>query len=130
MYRTTDKYGNISGLIENVSLKLRFRTKFYNEDSDKNTIVPLIVNDIKEYIEKLDSLDDIHFPNITTMIENNYSEYIIYFEFLNCNSDIDATNQHIITDENLEMLKVVPEFLNIDTDDYTSAADIEIEVVS
>jgi len=130
MYKTTNPIdGTTQGVIDNVSLSLTFRTKFYNEESDKNNIIPLIINDIKDYIEKLEDLEDIHFPNLTTEIENNYSEYLIYFEFVGFNGN-DANYQHIITDENMEMLTVVPEFLNVATDDYTGEAVIDIRIVT
>ena len=87
-----------------------------------------IKDDIKTYLEKLDSLDDIHFPNITTEIEKEFGEFIIYFEFVSFNI-YDANHQHIITNENMEMLTVVPEFLHIDTDDYNGLPYINIRVV-
>lgn len=129
MYHITNSDGEISDLINNVSLTMTFRTKFYNEDSDKETIIPLIKDDIKNYIEDLEDLDDIHFPNLTTEIESKYKEYVIYFEYVAFNI-YDANYQHIITNENMEMLTVVPEFLNTDTDDYTGSPRININVIS
>lgn len=129
MYHITDYDGNISGLINNVALNITFRTKFYNEDSDRDSILPLIKNDIKSYLENLEDLDDIHFPNLTTEIETKYKEYVIFFEYITFNI-YDANYQHIITDENMEMLTVVPEFLNVDTDDYTGLPRININVIS
>lgn len=129
MYHITDLEGNISDLIDNVSLTMTFRTKFYNENSDRDSILPLIKNDIKAYIEDLEDLSDLHFPNLTTEIESKYSDYIIYFEFMSFNS-YDANHQHIITNENMELLTVVPEFLSVDNDDYTGLPRIDINVVS
>lgn len=129
MYHITNSDGEVSDLINNVALTMTFRTKFYNEDSDKETIIPLIKDDIKNYIEDLEDLDDIHFPNLTTEIESKYKEYIIYFEYVAFNV-YDANYQHIITNENMEMLTVVPEFLNTDTDDYTGLPRININVIS
>lgn len=130
MYHITNyEDGIISSLIDNVALTLTFRAKFYNEKTDKESIIPLIKDDIKNYIEKLDSLEDIHFPNLTTEIETKYGEYLIYFEYMEFNS-YDANHQHIITNENMETLTVVPEFLNVDTDDYTGLPRIEIRIVT
>ena len=130
MYHITDYIdGTISDLIDNVALNLTFRAKFYNEKSDKESIIPLIKDDIKNYIENLEDLEDIHFPNLTTEIETKYGEYLIYFEYVEFNI-YDANHQHIITDENMEMLTVVPEFLNVDTDDYTGLPRIEIRIVT
>ncbi len=128
MYHLTNSDGEVDDVINNVTLTLSFRTKMYNENSDENSIIPLIKNDLKDYIENLENLDDIHFPNITTEIENKYSEHLVYFEFLGFNG-YDANKQHIITDEDMEMLTVVPEFLNIDIDDYTGLPKIDIQVV-
>lgn len=130
MYHITNETdGTISNLIDNVALNLTFRAKFYNENSDKDSIIPLIKDDIKNYIEELEDLNDIHFPNLTTEIETKYSEYLIFFEYVEFNI-YDANYQHIITDENMEMLTVVPEFLNVDTDDYTGLPRIEIRIVT
>ena len=129
MYRLTDDDGDVTDLIDNVALTMTFRAKFYNEDSDAASMIDPIKNTIKEYLEKLDQLDDIHFPNITTLVESEYSEYLIYFEFVSFNV-YDATNQHIITVENLEMLSMVPEFLHVDTNDWNGKPYINIRIVT
>ena len=128
MYHLIDYAGNTGELIDNVALSVTFRTKFYNEDNDAASIIPQIKNDIKAYMENIEELNDLHFPNLTTEIENKYGEYIIYFEYVGFNK-YNATEQHIITDENMEMLTVVPEFLNINVDDSTGLPYINIEVV-
>lgn len=127
MYHITDDDGDVTDLIDDVALTVTFRTKFYNND-DAPQITQQIKDYIKTYLEKLDSLDDIHFPNITTEIEKEFGEFIIYFEFVSFNI-YDANHQHIITNENMEMLTVVPEFLHIDTDDYNGLPYINIRVV-
>ena len=130
MYHLTDDDGDAtSELIDNVALTMTFRAKFYNEDSDAEGIMSNIKDSIKSYIEKLDQLDDIHFPNITTMVETEFAEYLVYFEFVSFNI-YDATNQHIVSTENMEMLSMVPEFLHIDTNDYTDKPYINIRIVS
>lgn len=129
MYRLTDDDGNVTDLIDNVALTMTFRAKFYNEDTDAASMVDPIKNTIKEYLEKLDQLDDIHFPNITTLVESEYSEYLIYFEFVSFNI-YDATTQHIITVEDMEMLSMVPEFLHVDTNDWNGKPYINIRIVT
>ena len=129
MYHVTDRDGNTGELIDNVSLSMNFRTKFYNEDNDKETIIPQIKNEIKAYMENIEDLDDLHIPNLTTEIENKFSEYIIYFEYVSFNI-YDANYQHIVTDENMEMLTVVPEFLNINVDDISGLPFINISIVT
>lgn len=130
MYHLTDDDGDATTeLIDNVALTMTFRAKFYNEDSDAASIITNIKDSIKGYLEKLDQLDDIHFPNITTMIESEFAEYLIYFEFVSFNI-YDAINQHIISTENMEMLSMVPEFLHVDTDDLDGTPYINIRVVT
>lgn len=130
MYHLTDDDGDVTPeLIDNVALTMTFRAKFYNEDSDALSIIDNIKDSIKDYLEKLDQLDDIHFPNITTMIETEFAEYLIYFEFVSFNI-YDAINQHIVSVEDMEMLSMVPEFLHVDTNDLNGLPYINIRVVS
>lgn len=129
MYYLTDDDGDVTELIDNVALTMTFRAKFYNEDTDAASMIDPIKNTIKDYLENLDELDDIHFPNITTLIESEYSEYLIYFEFVSFNI-YDANTQHIITNENMEMLSMVPEFLHVDTNDWNGKPYINIRIVT
>lgn len=130
MYHLTDDDGDVTPeLIDNVALTMTFRAKFYNEDSDALSIIDEIKDSIKDYLENLDQLDDIHFPNITTMIETKFAEYLIYFEFVSFNI-YDAINQHIVSVEDMEMLSMVPEFLHVDTNDLNGLPYINIRIVS
>ena len=129
MYHLTDDDGDVTDLIDNVALTMTFRAKFYNEDSDAESIIVKIKDSIKDYLENLDQLDDIHFPNITTKIETEFAEYLIYFEFVSFNV-YDATTQHIITVEDMEMLSMVPEFLHVDTNDLNGLPYINIRLVT
>lgn len=129
MYFTTIGGMRSDEPIDNVALTLTFRTKFYNEDNDAATIIPQIKDTIKTYLENIEELNDIHFPNLTTEIESKFSQYIVFFEYVSFNK-YDATMQHIITDENMEMLNLVPEFLNVNTDDTAGTSFINIEIVS
>jgi hypothetical protein len=130
MYHLTDDDGDVtSEYIDNVALTMTFRAKFYNEDSDAWSLKDNIKDTIKDYLEDLDQLDDIHFPNITTMIETEYAEYLIYFEYVSFNI-YDAVNQHIVSVEDMEMLSMVPEFLHVDTNDLTGLPYINIRIVT
>ena len=129
MYHLTDDDGAVGELIDNVALTMTFRAKFYNESNDAAGIKDEIVDAIKEYLEQLDELDDIHFPNITTMIETKFSEYLIYFEFVSFNI-YDALSQHVVCIEDMEMLSMVPEFLHVDTNDYSGLPYINIRLVT
>lgn len=130
MYHLTDDDGDVTTeLIDNVALTMTFRAKFYNEDSDADSVTQQIKDTIKNYLEQLDQLDDIHFPNITTLVESEFSEFLIYFEFVSFNI-YDANYQHIITNENMEMLSTVPEFLHVDTNDVSGLPYINIRIVT
>jgi hypothetical protein len=129
IYYTTNKGLKGDEPIDNVSLSITFRTKFYNEDNDKTSIIPQIKDKIKEYIEDITELNNLHFPNLTTEIESKFSQYIMYFEYVGFNI-YDANKQHIITDANMESLATVPEFLNVNIDDITGLPFINIEIVS
>lgn len=129
MYHLTDDDGDVTELIDNVALTMTFRAKFYNEDSDAWSIKDNIKDAIKDYLENLDQLDDVHFPNITTMIETKFAEYLIYFEFVSFNI-YDAVNQHIVSVEDMEMLSMVPEFLHVDTNDLNGLPYINIRIVT
>jgi hypothetical protein len=129
MYRLTDDDGDVTDLIDNVALTITFRAKFYNEDTDAASMIDPIKNTIKDYLENLDQLDDIHFPNVTTLIESQYSEYLIYFEFVSFNI-YNATTQHIISVEDQDMLSMVPEFLHVDTNDWNGKPYINIRIVT
>lgn len=129
MYKVTDK-GLPDRLIDRVNLTLNFRTEMYS-NSDRS-IVNQIKNDIKEYVEDIQQLKDLHMPNLITQITQKYKDHLVYFEFLGFSNGIvqwGSDYQHIITDESLDMLTVVPEFLNVNFNDETGEPDINIDVV-
>ena len=70
-----------------------------------------IVYDIKEYIEDINSINELHIPNIITLITNSYREQLIYFEFLGLNK-YGVSCQHLYLDET-PYTEITPEFLNI-----------------
>lgn len=112
--------------INKVNLTLRFKLKL-RANYDIN-ILTYIINDIKEYIEDINEISDIHISNIVSTIENTYSESIVFFEFVDMNG-YGLTAQHIYNlDVNSTNNSVVPEFININTlDDDTP--DITIIII-
>lgn len=129
MYRVTEK-GLPDRLIDRVNLTLNFRTQMYS-NSDR-TIINQITNDIKEYVEDIEQLLDLHMPNLITMITQKYKDYLVYFEFLGFSNGVNQWGpnyQHILTYESMERLTVVPEFLNVNFNDETGEPDINIDVV-
>lgn len=122
------KLSNISRLanyIDNVALSMRFALQA--ETSGDKYIGTNISRDIKDFIEDINEVNELHIPNIITLITNNYREQLVYFEFLGVN-EYDASCQHLYLDANTE-IDICPEFLNIATkDDGADTPDISITV--
>lgn len=115
--------------INKVNLSLYFRVKLV-ADNDSYT-KGNIVQEIKDYIEDLNDLSELHIPNLVTQITTNYKEQITYFEYLGFN-DYGADVQHIYKlDDSKIPIHVAPEFLNVNNvleKDGTTAPDINIYV--
>ena len=97
--------------IDRVNLTFYFRVKLLvsGDSYTKNRII----KEIKEYIENLADISDLHIPNLITQITTNYKEQVTYFEYLGFNKygpDI----QHIYKEaDNKINIHDAPEFLNI-----------------
>lgn len=112
--------------IDNVALSLKFRVKFVNKSD--SYLTTSMISDIKEYIEDITNISDMHIPNIITMITNKYREYIVYFEFLEMNG-MGPGVQHIYNQiSSYNALQDVPEFLNVVTD-TDGNPDIQIVII-
>ena len=97
--------------IDRVDLTFNFRVKLV-ADNDSYT-KDNIINEIKDYIEDLDDLSDLHIPNLITQITTNYKEQVSYFEYLGFN-DYGPDVQHLYRLDDSEIpIHVCPEFLNI-----------------
>lgn len=111
--------------IDNVALTMKFALEA--QTSADKYISDDIINDIKEYVEDINEINELHIPNIITLITNNYREQLVYFEFLDVNN-YGAACQHLYLDEKIEA-DICPEFLNIATKpDNNNEADITIAV--
>lgn len=99
--------------INNVALTMKFSLEA--QTSADKTISNYIKRDVKEYIEDINEINELHIPNIITLITNSYREQLVYFEFFDVN-DYGAACQHLYLEDNIEADKC-PEFLNIETDD-------------
>lgn len=129
MYKLTEN-GLPDQYIDRVNLTLNFRTQLYS-NTDRS-IIDSIKNEIKEYIEDIQTLGNLHMPNLVSIIIQNYKDHLIYFEFLGFSNGIhqwDENYQHIITTESMDMLTVVPEFLNVNFNDETGEPDINIDII-
>ena len=97
--------------IDRVDLSFYFRIKLV-ADNDSYT-KSNIIQEIKDYIEDLDDIGDLHIPNLITQITNNYKEQISYFEYLGFNN-YGPDVQHLYKlDDNEIPIHTPPEFLNV-----------------
>lgn len=93
----------------NTSLVFRLRlTSNYDTNITNN-----ITEDIKAYIEDLESIESLHIPNLVSTINKKYEASIVYFEFLGINGYGPGT-QHLLS-QNMPAELEVPEFVNIHT---------------
>jgi hypothetical protein len=97
--------------IDNVALTMKFALEA--QSSADKYITDDIIIDVKEYIEDINQINELHIPNIITLITNNYREQLVYFEFLDVN-EYGAACQHLYLDEKVNA-DICPEFLNIAT---------------
>lgn len=118
-----DEFGK--EIVDRINLTLNFEIKIVKA-SDSYT-KDYIMRDIKEMIEDLNDMTNLHIPNLITAITNKYYPYSIeYIEFLGFN-DYGPGEQHLYRNE-YDDVTVVPEFICCSTkDDMTP--DINIRVV-
>lgn len=118
-YGPSETYYIEDELIDQVNISLKFRTKIL-AGSDKY-IKDYIIQDIKEYIENIETIHDLHMPNITTLIEQKYADQVQYFQFVGIN-DYPTDVQHIVRMDTLEIEEDehVPELLNVDVNEDNS----------
>lgn len=115
--------------IDRVNITMKFRLKLIasNDSYTKN----LIIKDVKDYMEDLNDLEEIHIPNLITLITNTYKESIVYFEFLGIN-DYGPGIQHLYKLESSQIpIHTSPEFININNiqhPDGTLTPDVVISV--
>ena len=117
--------------IDRINLSLKFEIKFQME-SDK-VILSQITSSIKEYIEDINNISDLHMPNLITYITNIYREHIVYIKFIALNN-YDSLYQSIyknpeMTDDYFVETQTVPEFINVNTLN-NDLPDIEFIIVS
>ena len=128
-----DKEGN--RILNRVNLSLDFKIRL-TKAADIYT-KDYIIRDIKEMIEDLNNLNNLHIPNLITEITNKYRPNSIeYIEFVGFNRSkqnpegYGAGEQHLYRHEydGDKIKSTVPEFLSVNTtEDLT--ADIRITVV-
>ena len=116
-------------LIDHVDLTMKFKLSV--KDNTDISIIKNIKQDIKDYVENINKIEDWHAPNLITQITNTYKERINFFEFVGFNV-FDADDQHIVKID-IKDPKIVPEFINIrnyyDIYEAAWAPCIDIELV-
>lgn len=119
-------------LVDRVNLSMRFELKYVM--STDSYILDDISSFIKDYMEDINELNDLHIPNLITAVTNEFREQLVYFKFLGFNK-YDSLTQSIyrdtLDDSEFRESTTVPEFLNVNiTDDeepdiqYTIIGDI------
>lgn len=104
---------NVAEYINRVNVTFTFRLKL-KANYDEN-IVDYIIQDIKEYIEDIQEIADLHIPNLITEITNTYEEDIVFFEFVDMNGYGPGV-QHIYNMQKIDdQATKVPEFINVNT---------------
>ena len=99
--------------VDNVAINMKYSMQV--ESSADKTISNNIINDIKYFIEDINQINELHIPNIITLITNNYREQITWFDFLGLNNyGIQCKHLYVYENEN-DDVDIVPEFINIET---------------
>lgn len=112
-------------IVDRINLTLNFEIKIV-KSSDVYT-KEYIMRDIKDMIENLNDMSNLHIPNLITEITNKYYPFSIeYIEFLGFN-DYGPGEQHLYKNE-YEDVTIVPEFICCNTNDDMTP-DINIRVV-
>ena len=105
-------------LVDRVNLSLRFELKYVM--STDSYILKDISAFIKNYMEDINELNDLHIPNLITAVTNEFRQQLVYFKFLGFNK-YDSLTQSIyrdtLNDSEFRESTTVPEFLNVDTID-------------
>jgi hypothetical protein len=117
--------------IDRINLSLTFEVKF--QIASEKIYITNITNSIKEYIEDMNNITDLHMPNLITYITNLYREQLVYIKFIGLNN---YTSLHqsiyknpIIDADYFVETQTVPEFINVNTlsNDYP---DITFKIVT
>lgn len=105
---------NNTTLLDRVNMSLKFELKFTM--AQYATITSDISLDVKDYLEDINDISDLHIPNLTTYITNKYRTQLVYFKFIGLNN-YDALKQSIYREDIDEFVEsnTVPEFLNVNT---------------
>ena len=99
--------------VDNVAIQLKFALEA--QTSADKYITSNIINDIKAYIEDINDINELHIPNIITLITNNYREQLVYFEFLDVNNYGSMCQHLYLYERDPDIADIAPEFINVAT---------------
>jgi len=117
----------VTTFIDNVAVELKFALEA--QTSADKYVSTSIVQDIKEYIEDINEINELHIPNIITLITNNYREQLVYFEFLDVNNYGSSCQHLYLLERDPDIVDIAPEFINVAvTEDNTFQPKIDITV--
>lgn len=117
----------LTNFIDNVAVELKFALEA--QTSADKYIASSIIQDIKEYIEDINEINELHIPNIITLITNNYREQLVYFEFLDVNGYGPSCQHLYLYERDPDIADIAPEFINVaTTEDNTFQPKIDIQV--
>ena len=116
-------------LLNKTNLSLTFEVKFVM--ASDSSLTTQISADIKEYLEDINEINDLHMPNLVTYITNKYRSQLVYFKFIDLNG-YGPIRQSMYREDIDEFVEAttVPEFLNVDTILETGEPDIKYNIVS
>jgi len=115
--------------LNRVNMSLTFEIKFTMPQY--STITDDISTDIKAYLEDINTIDNLHMPNLITYITTKYRTQLVYIKFIDLNG-YGPIKQSIYKQTNIEEFvesNTVPEFLNINTLS-NSSPDIKYNIIS
>lgn len=106
-------YENVVEPLDRINISLKFEVKYQtvSDESCKNDII----NYIKEYMENLNYITDLHIPNLITAVKNKFYKQIVYIKFLGLNN-YGYVYQSIYKNNNNDdytYSTTVPEFINV-----------------
>ena len=117
--------------LDRINLSLVFEVRF--QTPAEKVYLSQISTSIKDYIEDLNYITDLHMSNLITHLTNLYREHLIYIKFIKLNnygSLYQSIYKNPIIDQDyFEETQTVPEFINIKTFPDTNLPDIEFRVI-
>ena len=98
--------------LNRVNMSNTYELKFKTPDDVK--ILPEVINYIKEYIEDINEVKDMHFSVLQGKVLEKFSEQLVYFQIYDVNGyENDHQNFYKKAEDEFVEAHTVPEFINI-----------------